>query len=77
MLKSAAISMPFPTTSEIAAIYPFGLRPEKNDTMKMSTILTTFSDSDANLQEPSRRKLEVFFVVAVPFYCWQDQSKHS
>lgn len=52
MLKSAAISMPFPTTSEIAVIYPLGLRPEKNDTMKMSTILTTFSDSDKTCKSP-------------------------
>ena len=51
MLQSAAISTVNPTTSQTAAIYPFGLKPEKNGTLKVCVILTVFSDSDENVQE--------------------------
>ena len=44
--------------------------------MKTSTVLT-FSDSNKNLQEPPRRRLEMFFGVAVQPYGRQDQSKQS
>lgn len=52
MLKSTSISVPFPTSPGRVTICPLGLRPEKNGTMKASTVLTTFSDSDKNLPEP-------------------------
>ena len=52
--------------------------------MKTSTVLTTFSDSNKNLQDPPRRRLEMFFGVAVQPYgqrllvnLTQDQSKQS
>lgn len=38
MLPSAAISMAYPT-SETAALYLFGLKPEKKNTMTMSIII--------------------------------------
>ena len=78
-LKSTSISVPFPTSPGIVTICPLGLRPEKNGTMKASTVLTTCSDSDKNLPEPPRRRLEVFFVAALQLqpYGRQDQSKHS
>ena len=44
--------------------------------MKTSTVLT-FSDSNKNLQEAPRRRLEMFFGVAVQPYGRQDQSKQS
>lgn len=44
----SAIFTAYPTT---AALFPFGLKPEKSNTMTMSIMLTMISDSDENQQE--------------------------
>lgn len=43
--------MAYPTTRETAALFPFGLKPEKSNIMTMSIMLTMISDSDGNQQE--------------------------